>query len=128
VDGQSLEQLDGDAWGDPPADATRLVATVHELRRRPVSQLGVEDLRVLIGQQVGLAVLVPIALDVLAADPLAEGDFYPGDLLSAMVRLPADFWAAHPGWRARLGDIAGLVEVDDDHLRREISAFRVGGY
>jgi hypothetical protein len=28
---QSLEQIEGDFWGDPPADATLLTATVHAL-------------------------------------------------------------------------------------------------
>jgi contact-dependent growth inhibition (CDI) system CdiI-like immunity protein len=128
VDDQSLEQLEGHAWGDPPAGASRLVATVHELRRRPIGQLGVEDLRVLIGQQVGLDVLVPIALDVLAAEPLTAGDFYPGDLLASVLRVPGDYWQIHPSWGARLRDIIRVVEADDQYLQREISAFRGDGY
>jgi hypothetical protein len=81
--GQSLEEIDGSPWGDPPADATRLVATVHRLRRVPIGRLDVEGLRVLIGHKVGLDALVPVALDRLQADPLAECDYYPGDLLAA---------------------------------------------
>ncbi|WP_239117454.1 contact-dependent growth inhibition system immunity protein [Paractinoplanes ferrugineus] len=126
---RSLEQIEGHAWGDPPAGATRLIETVHELRRRPVSELTVEDLRVLLGQQVGLDVLVPVALEVLAVEPLAEGDFFPGDLLSAMLRLPVDYWKVHAEWAARLrGIVAGVRpdEVDDDNLQHEILAFRDG--
>ncbi|WP_239132156.1 contact-dependent growth inhibition system immunity protein [Paractinoplanes durhamensis] len=125
---RSLEEIEGDVWGEPPAGATRLVATVHELRRRPVGQLAVEDLRTLVGQQVGLDVVVPMVLDLLAAEPLAEGDFYPGDLLAATMRVPVEYWRAYPSWAARLRDIVDAVDVDDEYLRREISAFRGRGY
>jgi hypothetical protein len=127
---QSLEQIEGDYWGDPPAEATRLVATVHELRRRPVGALGVEDLRVLIGQRVGLDALVPPALARLEADPLAEGDFYPGDLLSAVVRLPVEYWRAHPTSAARLRAVIAAVDPGeaDDELLRDIAGFPTTEY
>ncbi|MBB2945777.1 hypothetical protein FB565_005535 [Actinoplanes lutulentus] len=51
----SLEQVEGANWGEPPADSTRLVASVHALRRRPIAELGAEGLRLLISQRVGLA-------------------------------------------------------------------------
>jgi len=127
---QSLEEIEGDAWGDAPADATKLVTTVHELRRKPIGSLQVEDLRVLLGQREGVPVLVPRALDVLEHDPLAEGDYYPGDLLNAVLsRVPAEYWAAHPGESARLRALVATVEldeVDDDELRADIAAFREG--
>ncbi|MDQ0767185.1 contact-dependent growth inhibition system immunity protein [Streptomyces canus] len=52
--GRSLEELERDRWPAPPTDATRLVATAHALRRRPIDELTVEDLRLLIGQDIGL--------------------------------------------------------------------------
>ena len=58
----SLEQIEGDVWGDPAPGATDLVTTVHRLRRKPVGALTAEDLRMLVAQQVGLDVLVPRAL------------------------------------------------------------------
>jgi hypothetical protein len=121
----SLEELERDFWGDPPADATRLIATVHELRHRPLAELGPEDLRVLIAQRVGLDVLVPRALDLLEADPLVEGDFYPGDLLAAVLRVPADYWAAHSGQLARARRIASSVDLSevDGETRSDIEAF-----
>src|SRR5947209_14425970 len=88
----TLEQIDGQVWGNPPADASRLVQTVHALRHKPVRQLGAEELRVLVSQQVSPDVLVPRALDLLEQNPLAEGDYYPGDLLVATLKLPADLW------------------------------------
>jgi hypothetical protein len=127
---QSLEEIEGDAWGDAPEGATRLVATVHELRRKPIGKLDVEDLRILLGQQIGVPTLVPRALDVLEHDPLAEGDYYPGDLLTVVLsRIPAEFWAAHPNESARLRALVASIaldDVDDDELKADITAFRVG--
>ncbi|BCJ44137.1 hypothetical protein GCM10010168_09500 [Actinoplanes ianthinogenes] len=124
---QSLEEIEGDVWGAAPADATKLIATVHELRRKPIGSLEVEDLRVLLGQREGVPVLVPRALDILEHDPLAEGDYYPGDLLNAVLnRVPADYWAAHPGEAARLHALVDTIkpaEVDDDPLRAAVVAF-----
>ena len=87
---KSLEELDG-PWAGPPWD-TDLIVRVNQLRKRPIGTLGAEDLRVLIGQEIGLPRLIPLALDVLEREPLAEGDFYPGDLLSAVVA--AEVWIA----------------------------------
>ncbi|MEU0536887.1 contact-dependent growth inhibition system immunity protein [Amycolatopsis tolypomycina] len=94
---RSLEQLEGDSWGAPPADATRLISTAYALRRKPVGDLSAEDLRLLLGQHIGVETLVPLALTMLEDDPLAEGDFYPGDLLVAVLKAPATHWPAHPG-------------------------------
>ncbi|MFI5931685.1 contact-dependent growth inhibition system immunity protein [Actinoplanes sp. NPDC051494] len=124
---QSLEQIENRAWGEAPADASTVVETVHRLRRKPIGALDVEDLRVLIGQRVGVAVLMPLALEVLELDPLAEGDYYPGDLLSVMLRLPAEYWADHPSERERLAGVARSVDPDDleddEKLREEITRF-----
>jgi len=46
----------------------------------------------MIGQGIGLAYLVPIALDRLEEQPLAEGDLYPGDLLTAVLTIDVAFW------------------------------------
>lgn len=120
----SLEQIEQDAWGDAPADASRLVRTAHELRRKPVALLTPEDLRLLISQKIGIDVLVPRALETLADDPLVEGDFYPGDLLVAVLKLPPTYWHDHGDQAATLQKIAGSVEDPDNELRDDIERFR----
>src|SRR5690242_2153147 len=81
----TLEELDGEDWGEPTYPS-HLVTTCHLLRRKQVDDLTVEDLRVLIGQGIGLPHLLPRVLAALNEDVFAEGDFYPGDLLSALMR------------------------------------------
>ncbi|MER7674664.1 contact-dependent growth inhibition system immunity protein [Kitasatospora sp. NPDC096128] len=45
---RSLEELERDRWPAPSGDVTRLAATVHVLRRKPIGELTVEDLRLLV--------------------------------------------------------------------------------
>jgi hypothetical protein len=129
ADGRSLEVVEGKSWGEVPPDATRLMATVYGLRRKPLGALSPEDLRVLIGQRVGVDVVVPFALAWLDRDPLVEGDFYPGDLLDAVLRVPASYWAAHPAERARVVavvDRVGGADIDDE-LRSAVESFGRAG-
>lgn len=62
----TLEEIDGVVWPSPPVGATRLVKTVHALRRKPVRTLSAEDLRTLLRQGESTDVVVPRALDLLA--------------------------------------------------------------
>jgi len=62
----------------------------------------IENIRLLIGQDISAEILVPMALDILQDEPLAMGDFYPGDLLVSVLRLPASFWNQHPEMKQRL--------------------------
>ena len=125
----SLEEIERDFWGSAPPGATRLIATVHELRQRPIAALGPEDLRILLGQRVGLALLVPRALDRLEVDPLVEGDFYPGDLLVAVLGVPDSYWRDHPEQLARARTVAGSVDLSevDGQLRSDLERFSPGG-
>lgn len=108
---RSLEEIEDDRWGDPPADATRLVTTAYALRKRPVGALDAENLRLLISQQIGLDTIVPVAIDQVERDPLAEGDFYPGDLLDALIRrVPDSYWQSHEDQRARVRTVAQALD------------------
>jgi hypothetical protein len=110
----SLEQIENSYWGDPPADASRLITTAHMLRRKLIGTLDAEDLRLLLGQQEGVEVLTPLALTMLEDNPLAEGDFYPGDLFEAVLKNPQSYWRDHPDQRARLQQvIEGLMALGD---------------
>lgn len=129
----TLEQIDGRSWGNPPADATRLIKTVYALRHKPVGTMETEDLRVLLLQQESLDVLVPVALTRLSLNPLAEGDFYPGDLLVAVLKTPSSYWQAHPDEQIRATQVVeavGMLGNLDDHdaphetIRSQIDAFR----
>lgn len=119
----SLEQIEKAPWGNPPEDATKLIRDAHALRRKPVRELTAGDLRLLLSQQVGVEVLTPEAVRVLRRNPLAEGDYYPGDLLVAVMKLPSAYWDAHPGELAAMQQIARSVEDPDAELEGDINRF-----
>lgn len=50
---KTLEELDGEKWGEPSYDSY-LVTNCHRLRRIPLKDFSVEDLRLMIGQGIGL--------------------------------------------------------------------------
>jgi hypothetical protein len=93
---RTLEELEGVDWGSPESAPTYMVARCLELRRLPLRMLRPGDLRLLVGQQIGLKYLVPKALDLVADQPMQEADLYPGDLLSVLLRVDKAFWAHHP--------------------------------
>ncbi|MFC5957333.1 contact-dependent growth inhibition system immunity protein [Streptomyces pratens] len=120
---RSLESLERDRWPAPPTDASRLVVTAHALRRRPIGELAVEDMRLLIGQDIGLAHLLPLALEVLRDDPMAEGDMYEGDLLSAVLTRGPVVWSELPEARRELDVIvSGLTDLPPP-LMQEVERF-----
>ncbi|HEX7052807.1 MAG TPA: contact-dependent growth inhibition system immunity protein, partial [Burkholderiales bacterium] len=92
---RTLTQLEKDDWGEPPYDSY-VVTQCHRLRHVPLQELTVENLRLLVGQNISLRYTVPLALEQLSRDPMVSGDFYPGDLLEQVRRVPAEFWAEHP--------------------------------
>jgi hypothetical protein len=123
----TIEQLERDVWFDPEPGATFLVRRCTELRRKPLSEFTVEDLRIMLGQEVGVPVLLPRAVDVLVREPLAKGDFYPGDLLRSVMRLPDSAWSdLHAQRQVLAGVLAALVagsDFDDPDLRTFVVEF-----
>ena len=97
----TLEELDGEDWGTPSYDSS-LVKNCHRLRRVPLKDFRIEDLRIMIGQEIGLEYLLPLALVELEKDHLAEGDFYPGDLLKNVLGVSRAFWLQHPELKERM--------------------------
>jgi len=132
-----LDILDPPAWSAELEYDSFLVRRVHELRLKPVGDFTVEDLRIMIGQQISLEQLVPRAIKRLVADPLAEADLYPGDLLAVVLRAKADYWERHPELAVSLQEaVAPLLDPDfvyevypgavsplDQHLRELIERF-----
>ena len=56
----------------------------------------VEDLRLMIGQNETLIYLIPLALEELDKNTLAEGDLFEGDLLTNVLNCDADYWKKDP--------------------------------
>ena len=89
---KSLENLEKDNWGDPNEAPTGLVKRCLELRRVPLDSFNIEDLRRMIGQQIGLNYLIPLAIEKLQNDLFSEGHLYRGDLLENVLKVETTFW------------------------------------
>lgn len=133
---RTLDTVDPPAWGPAPPDATFLITRCHELRTKPLRDFTAEDLRIMIGQQVALGRLVPLALDRLRPDSLVEDDDYPTDLMASVLRVDTAFWERSPdsdqelqklaeGARERFKLTPGLRELIEtfirDHSARRIA-------
>ncbi|MBO0357916.1 hypothetical protein J0X19_08170 [Hymenobacter sp. BT186] len=101
---QSLEQIENEYWDEPTYDSY-LVNTCHGLRKKPLQDFTVEDLRIMIGQNISLDILIPIAFDQLKQNIMAEGNFYPGDLLQNILRVDRSYWLRNPIIHRRLNKL-----------------------
>lgn len=108
--------------------AAQAQSFASSLRRVPLKDFSTEDLRIMIGQEIGLKYLLPIALVDLEKDPLAQGDFYPGDLLKNVLGISREFWRHHSELKERMDAIiekakAKLETLDEsDELKETLKA------
>jgi len=102
----TIEELEGDKWGEPGSPAP-VVNECYRLRHLQLRRLTVENIRMLLGQNIGLYYLVPLAIEHLSEDPLLQAAFYPGDLLCTVLRVNGSFWISEPTARA---EIEAIVE------------------
>jgi hypothetical protein len=108
----SLEELEGIELGEPEFGSS-LVLRAHHLYKQPLASFSVEDLRLMIGQGIGLPFLVPLALERLEKDPQVSGDYYPGDLRAAVLSVAREFWKEHPDLYQRVNELTPASASDD---------------
>ncbi|MEV5122272.1 contact-dependent growth inhibition system immunity protein [Streptomyces decoyicus] len=122
----SVEELEGHTWPAPPEGSTSLVKSVHDLRRRPVGELTPEELARLIGQNVGLPWILPLAVELLrdTASHQAAGGWYDDDLLSAVLTRKADVWSAFPELAHEVDGILSVLTDLSPYIQRDIKRFR----
>ena len=92
---KSLNEIYGWEPMKPELD-TYVLRTAARAMRLPLKDLSAEEIRLLIGQKVGLQYLLPLAIEILRKNPLKQASMFPGDLLAVCKRLdPAD-WNENP--------------------------------
>jgi len=122
---KTLTELEGRDWGLLPDDAPAMHRRVHLLRHKPLKEMQAGDLRLLVGQDVGVTWLLPLALDELEQRPFVEGDYYRGDLLCSVLRVSPALLRAQPEQLKRLRhivkrlahEIKGLNTIDRKTLQ-----------
>ena len=89
---KSIEQLENDYWKEPSEFPTNLIKRCFEYRKIKVSELTLEQIRLLISQKIGIEFLIGIALEKLKQNIIFEGELYEGDLLDSVSKVPTEFW------------------------------------
>jgi hypothetical protein len=121
IEHKNLTQLEESDWGHSSSESY-IERGCHELRYKPLEDMETEDLRLLIGQNIGLRYLMSIAFDVLRQNPLAEGMHYPGDLLSTTLRAKPGFYDENPAASVEIQVITqraiGELGKADERLRK----------
>jgi hypothetical protein len=97
---ENLERVSSEAKSN-----SHLIKRTTELRKIPLDQFSVEDLRIMIGQNLSLQFLIPLSIEKLKENILAEGDFYAGDLLVAVTSIDNQFWNDNPELKKQLEKI-----------------------
>ncbi|MBB6215974.1 hypothetical protein HNQ80_002065 [Anaerosolibacter carboniphilus] len=116
---KSLQELEGSDLDEPNFDSY-LVITCHELRKKTIAFFEVEDLRIMIGQEIGLDYLIPLALETLEDNIFSEGNFYCGDLLDSVLKVDKKFWKNNPIYK---NDLEYLLEKNIKDLACKLASF-----
>jgi hypothetical protein len=136
---KSIAELEKVDWPKPRPDTPPIFVRCYELRKKRISTLNVQDLRVLIGQDVGLEYVLSMGLDEVERDPLVEAEHYKGDLLAVILRASSGFYELHPDLRSRAEQVLAKVptalekldfvdfDASSEALEEAASEFREGG-
>lgn len=89
---RSLTEIEGKDWGAPGIGGTSLIDHCLALRRKPLRGLNEDNLNDAVMQKITLSILIPLALEKLAANPWVESSIYEGDLLINVLKVGPAFW------------------------------------
>ncbi len=118
---QSLNELDGLCLSKNHLNLdSGLIQRCEEASNKKLSELTPEDLRLLIGQSMGLKYTIPLALELLEKNPFISGELFIGDLLLAVLKTPTEFWKTHIELFNRMVDVASEVEIVYSTINDEI--------
>ena len=108
---KTISQLLHHEWVGPTPthDDSFIQQNLYRLYHTIVADLDIEDVRFLINQEILLDDMMPIALGYLRMNILAEGDFYEGDLLNAVLSVSNIFWENHLELKMSLKNIKTLL-------------------
>ncbi len=119
---KTIENLEKNKWSAIDFDS-HLVKRTQELRKIPINTFTAEDLRIMIGQQIGLAYLIPLALEILAEDLWTEANFYEGDLLNSVLKIDTKFWEDNKNYWLILHDLIKNSQDEIDQNKFDVSGF-----
>ena len=111
---KSLESLEKENFGPIPENESSIVHRVWRLRKVPINEFQVDDIRFMIIQGIGLKYLLIEAIGLVSENLLTEGNYYEGDLLNAILQLDKEQWTdSNEHWDA----VNLLIKDKTEYLR-----------
>lgn len=98
----TLEELVGVSAGNLEDAPTPMVEAIIRSWKKPLNQLTNEEIGRLVVQHDGYPFVLDLVWPKLEDDPLFEGGYYPGDVLSNLIRADLRIWINRPEYRAQL--------------------------
>ena len=113
----SLEDLTGLKEGDPDDAPTPMIAAIQRSWKKPLNELSNDEIGRLVVQHYGYPYLLDLLWPKLTADPQFDGGYYPGDVLSNLIRAKTDIWVDRPDYQAELDALyrRALDRPDDEN-------------
>jgi hypothetical protein len=132
---KSISELEGWKWKGaiPGEDDSYVVKHYFSLHAKPIAEMNLSDIRFLIGQNVGLKYLVPIALDSLRKELFIETEYYPGDLFYSLLSInnEPNFWSLNSDLKGDLisiyneqKKIIGSLDVSEEDITKIKQAYK----
>lgn len=121
---KSLESLENNTWPVLSSDeGSYLIKTGNSLRKKQLQDFTTEDLRIMIGQEIGLCFLMPLAIETLTDNLFAEGDMYEGDLLKNVLDVDTKFWDDNKNYWQQVYEIIKDRRQEITNKKFDISKF-----
>jgi hypothetical protein len=121
---KTLENLERDVWPPSSSDeGSYLIKTCNSLRKKQLQNFTTEDLRVMIGQEIGLYFLLPLAIETLTDNLFAEGDYYEGDLLKSVLDVDTKFWHDNKDYWQQLNELIKNRRQELKEMKFDLSKF-----
>lgn len=121
---KSLESLEKKTWPALSSDeGSYLIRTCNLLRKKKLQDFTTEDLRIMIGQEIGLYFLMPLAIETLTDNLFAEGDYYEGDLLKSVIDVDTKFWDDNKDYWQQLNELIKNRRQEIKEMKFDLSKF-----
>lgn len=121
---KSLESLEKKTWPALSSDeGSYLIKTCNSLRKKQLQDFTTEDLRIMIGQEIGLYFLMPLAIETLTDNLFAEGDYYEGDLLKSVLDVDTKFWDENKDYWQQLNELIKNRRQEIKEMKFDLSKF-----
>lgn len=89
---KTLEELSGISLDEPRLNSY-VVRTASRVSKKPIGKISAEEIRLLIGQRIGVKYLLHRAVLILENNPLIETGYFEGDLMMALLELEPEAWS-----------------------------------